>query len=113
MRLEFIAGSSRKFWEARLQRRELIVRSGRIGSGGQTTPHSFGDEAAARAERDKLVREKTRKGYTIIEHDIDAPAPVAVAGRRRHRGGRYRSPLAHDARETRGERAAHHRRPGT
>jgi predicted DNA-binding WGR domain protein len=41
----------------------MYTHYGRIGSAGQTTVKNYPDEAAARAAADKLVREKTGKGY--------------------------------------------------
>ena len=78
MRLELVDGEHRKFWEVQLRGRDVIVRWGRIGSAGQTTMKSFDDEAAARVEHDKLVREKTRKGYVVVEGGVIEASPVAV-----------------------------------
>jgi predicted DNA-binding WGR domain protein len=38
-------------------------RYGRIGSGGQTTTKDYADEAAALKAMDKMIGEKTGKGY--------------------------------------------------
>lgn len=76
MRLEHTEGSSRKFWEATLEGRVLRVRWGRLGADGQHKDHVFPDDAAACAERDKLVREKLRKGYILVaDEPIAATAP--------------------------------------
>lgn len=60
---EFSDATSHKFWNIDHQGRKVTVTYGRIGSAGQTQVKEFGDEAAARKEHDKLVVEKTRKGY--------------------------------------------------
>lgn len=60
---ECITGTSRKFWEVTLSGRDVTVRYGRIGTGGQvqTTPSENADAARQRAEA--LIRSKLRKGY--------------------------------------------------
>ena len=62
-RFEFVEGKSSKFWEIAVAGSEVTVRYGRIGSDGQTNVKSFADEAAARKHADKLIEEKTDKGY--------------------------------------------------
>jgi predicted DNA-binding WGR domain protein len=42
---------------------EVRVRYGRIGSAGTTNVKGFADAAAARQGADKLIAEKTGKGY--------------------------------------------------
>jgi predicted DNA-binding WGR domain protein len=69
MRFECVEHGSRKFWEARIEGTSLHVRWGRIGTEGQSKTHSFATVEAAQSERDKLVREKTRKGYTLVQSD--------------------------------------------
>lgn len=62
-RFEFVEGRSSKFWEVSQQGKEVTVRFGRIGSEGQSNVKSFADETAAAAHVEKLIREKTAKGY--------------------------------------------------
>ncbi|NRF72238.1 DUF4132 domain-containing protein [Aquincola sp. S2] len=71
-RFELVEGSSSKFWEIELDGVDVTVRFGRIGTQGQTKTKSFGSDAAARTEHDKLVKEKTGKGYAEV-----VPAPGA------------------------------------
>lgn len=73
-RYEFVEGSSSKFWEITLNGAGFTVRYGRIGTDGQTQEKSFPTEAKAKAEHDKLVKEKTGKGYSLV-----GSAPVAAA----------------------------------
>jgi predicted DNA-binding WGR domain protein len=68
--LEFEEGNSNKFWRARVEGKTLYVNYGKIGAAGQTQVKDFADPAAAKAEYDKLVREKRKKGY----HDAGAAA---------------------------------------
>jgi predicted DNA-binding WGR domain protein len=78
---ELVAGSSSKFWEVWRDGNEVRTRYGRIGSDGSTTVKSEADEARAQKLYDKLVKEKTGKGY--IEKTAGgaaaAPAPAAAA----------------------------------
>src|SRR6185295_14809249 len=75
--LEFAEGSSSKFWRARVDGKTLYVNYGKIGSNGQTQVKDLSDPAAAKAEYDKLVREKRKKGY----HDAaGGDAEAAKAG---------------------------------
>jgi predicted DNA-binding WGR domain protein len=62
-RFEFIEGSSCKFWEVTVSGKEVSVRFGRIGSAGQTQSKSFPDEGAAAKHAEKLIAQKTDKGY--------------------------------------------------
>lgn len=62
-RFEFVEGASRKFWEVAINGTDVTVRFGRIGTTGQTQTKSFPDGAAATKHADKLIQEKTGKGY--------------------------------------------------
>lgn len=70
-RFEFVEGSSDKFWEIVVQGNDVITRYGKSGTNGQTTTKSFPDATAARKQADKLVAEKTGKGY--VEVTLDGP----------------------------------------
>ena len=60
---EFSDASSHKFWNIERAGTSLTITYGRIGAAGQTQLKSFADEAKAVKEYDKLVAEKTGKGY--------------------------------------------------
>jgi len=60
---EFVEGNSAKFWEISSQGNEVTVRFGRIGTEGQTQVKSLSDAEAANQHVEKLVGEKTKKGY--------------------------------------------------
>ncbi|MBI1904473.1 MAG: DNA ligase [Planctomycetia bacterium] len=62
-RFEFVEGKSSRFWEIAVEGGDVTVRFGRIGTDGQTQTKNFTDEAAARKHADKLIAEKTEKGY--------------------------------------------------
>lgn len=65
-RFEFVEGGASKFWEITAKGTEVTVRYGRIGSDGQTKVKSFPNEAAAAAHVEKLIGEKTGKGYQEV-----------------------------------------------
>ncbi len=75
-RFEFVEGSSSKFWEVEVAGAALSVRYGRIGTHGQTQVKTFASSAKAQAEHDKLIREKTGKGYVEVGVGSTAPAPA-------------------------------------
>ncbi|SEW34561.1 WGR domain-containing protein [Chitinophaga sp. YR573] len=58
--------TSSKFWEITLENNIVKTRYGKIGTDGKSTEKEFGDAAAAGKEYDKLVKEKTKKGYTEV-----------------------------------------------
>lgn len=60
---EFVDGSSSKFWEIWMDGKTVTTQWGKIGTAGQTKPKEFADEAKAKKEYDKLLAEKTGKGY--------------------------------------------------
>ena len=62
-RFLFAEGNSNKFWEIAVDGVKLIVRFGRVGTKGQVQLKSFADEETALKEKEKLIREKTNKGY--------------------------------------------------
>ncbi len=62
-RFELVDGTSSKFWEVWTEGARLYTQYGKIGARGQTTIKEPGDEAAARSAMEKLIREKTGKGY--------------------------------------------------
>jgi DNA ligase-1 len=62
-RFEFVEGKSSKFWEVWVAGSQMFTRYGRIGSAGQTTVKDYSDEAGAVAAMEKMIREKTGKGY--------------------------------------------------
>jgi DNA ligase-1 len=65
-RFEFADGSSHKFWEITVKGTEVTVRYGRVGSEGQKNTKNFADGAAAAKHADKLIAEKTDKGYREV-----------------------------------------------
>jgi DNA ligase-1 len=60
---ELVEGKSSKFWEIAVEGTSVTVRFGRIGTNGQSQTKEFGDSAAATTHAEKLIAEKTGKGY--------------------------------------------------
>src|SRR4051812_12405286 len=65
-RFELNDSTSNKFWEASVEGKTLTVTFGKIGTSGQTKAKPFATAAEAQAEHDKLVAEKTKKGYREV-----------------------------------------------
>src|SRR6266542_4391635 len=72
--LVYMDAQSSKFWNIELTGDSHTVKYGRIGTDGQALTKTFADEAAARKDLEKLIREKLAKGY------VDAPAAGGQAG---------------------------------
>jgi len=65
-RFEFSAGSSNKFWEITVERTDVTIRFGRIGSQGQTIVKAFGNQKAAARHAAQLIERKIKKGYRMV-----------------------------------------------
>jgi predicted DNA-binding WGR domain protein len=77
-RFEFREGKSSKFWQIEVGDASFTVTFGRIGTEGQTQKKAWPSAAAAQAAADKLISEKTGKGYVEIASAKTAPPkPVA------------------------------------
>ena len=62
-RYEFVEGTSKKFWEIGIAGKDVTTAWGRIGTPGASKTKAFASPAAAQKEHDKLIAEKTKKGY--------------------------------------------------
>lgn len=60
---EFTEGNSSKFWEVNTLDKGVFVRFGKIGTKGQTRIKGFADSESAINHAEKLIAEKTGKGY--------------------------------------------------
>ena len=63
---ELVEGTSSKFWEIVVEGTEIRTRYGKIGTAGQETAKDHDSKSEAFKEYDKLVTEKTRKGYREV-----------------------------------------------
>lgn len=62
-------GGSSKFWEVWIDGNEVVTQWGKIGTDGRETRKEFPDAAKTKVGYDKLVAEKTGKGY------VEKPRP--------------------------------------
>ena len=62
-RLEYIAGTSCKFWEVSTSGNDITVRYGRIGTSGQSQAKACISVAAAEQQAQKQIAAKLAKGY--------------------------------------------------
>ncbi|MCA9062361.1 MAG: WGR domain-containing protein [Planctomycetaceae bacterium] len=76
---EMKEGTSDKFWEISLDGKSHTVRYGRVGTDGQTATKDFDTEAKARASYDKLIAQKTGKGYKEVTGRSDSRQQQAKA----------------------------------
>ena len=65
-RFEFSDSTSNKFWEVEVKSKTLNVTFGKIGTKGQSKPKDFATPEKAKAEMEKLIKEKTGKGYVEV-----------------------------------------------
>ncbi len=75
----FQEGNSSKFWAIDVQGPRFTVQFGRIGTAGQEQAKEFASDAEAQNAADKLIAEKTRKGYVAVGGAATARAPAAPA----------------------------------
>lgn len=73
----FVSGGSSKFWAIEMKGTAFDVTFGKIGTPGTTQTKSFADAAAATKAYDKLVTEKTSKGYVEVGGGSSKPAKAA------------------------------------
>lgn len=59
----FQEGTSQKFWNIEVEGTGFTVTFGKLGTKGQSSGKSFDTEEKCQKEADKLVAEKTKKGY--------------------------------------------------
>jgi DNA ligase-1 len=65
-RFEFVEGNSAKFWEISTNGMDVTVTFGRLGTDGQTQTKTLPDAEAAAKHANKLIGEKTKKGYQEV-----------------------------------------------
>lgn len=62
-RFNFKDDTSDKFWEIAQDGKRMLVRYGKVGTKGQENVKLFETEEQAKNEMDKMIRQKTKKGY--------------------------------------------------
>ncbi len=79
-----------KFWEVWVDGTTFKTRFGKIGASGQIKIKEFSDKASAVSEYDKMIAEKTKKGYVegggdgAATTDDEAPAAPVAGGNQRN-----------------------------
>ena len=76
---ELSEGSSNKFWEVSVDGTTVRTRYGKIGASGQLTIKEFDSKGEAFKEQDKLIAEKTKKGYEQKGGDGETNDDLGVA----------------------------------
>ncbi len=77
-RFEFVDGGSSKFWQIERVGSRLNVAFGRLGTAGQAQDKPHASESLAQAALDKLVKEKTSKGYVEVGAPSAAASPAGA-----------------------------------
>ncbi len=75
----FRDGKSDKFWAIDVQGSSFTVQFGRTGTAGQTQTKEFDSNAEAQKTADKLIAEKTKKGYVAVGGTTAVTPSVAAA----------------------------------
>jgi predicted DNA-binding WGR domain protein len=65
-RFEYVDGCSDKYWEIHRAGTRVTVHFGRHGTTGQAITKTFPDEAAASKQVERMIRQKTSKGYMEV-----------------------------------------------
>jgi predicted DNA-binding WGR domain protein len=74
-------GGAQKFWAIAVEGKQYTVQFGKVGARGQTQTRQFASADEARRAADKLIAEKTRKGYAEVGGAPPAvPPEVPAAG---------------------------------
>ena len=74
---EFRDGKSEKFWSIKLESDSHTVNYGRIGTTGQSKTKSFADSTKAKEAFDKLIKQKTGKGYVEVSQTTSKKTSAA------------------------------------
>jgi len=69
---EYRDGKSDKFWCIELNGNSHTVRYGRVGTDGQSKTKEFADGEKAKKDYEKLIGQKTKKGYAEVEDEAES-----------------------------------------
>ena len=78
-RFELSEGTSNKFWLVSIENDSLRIQFGKIGSNGQIQLKKLPDASAATEEAERLIREKTKKGYAELATSAKASAGTSTS----------------------------------
>jgi predicted DNA-binding WGR domain protein len=79
---EFTDEKSAKFWEIDLAGLTLTTGFGKIGTSGRTSEKEYENALLAEKEYDKLISEKTKKGYVEVQNTTESLAGNSIMGRK-------------------------------
>jgi predicted DNA-binding WGR domain protein/tetratricopeptide (TPR) repeat protein len=71
---------SHKFWDIEITGNSFTVYFGKAGTQGQTQTKDHASEAECKKAVEKLITEKTKKGYVPIVDNVTTPEAVVVSG---------------------------------
>ena len=60
---EYVDGKTSKFWTITTNGKGYTVNYGKTGTNGQTTTKDFDSDEACQKAAEKVIKEKTGKGY--------------------------------------------------
>ncbi|MCC8153022.1 MAG: STM4015 family protein [Tannerellaceae bacterium] len=69
---------SQKFWSIGVEGVNITVNYGKLGTDGQTQVKTFDSEEKAQKQAEKLISEKTKKGYVETQEDTAKSMKVEV-----------------------------------
>jgi predicted DNA-binding WGR domain protein len=75
-RFVFQEGGSQKFWNIEVKGTGFTVVYGRLGTAGQSSVKSFDSEEQCQKEANKLIAEKTKKGYKELDEGAAMPEKI-------------------------------------
>jgi uncharacterized protein (TIGR02996 family) len=75
---QFSDAKSHKFWTIDVSGNSFTVTYGKVGTAGQTSSKTFDTPEKARAEAEKLIKEKTGKGYAETTPKAEVPQGEAL-----------------------------------
>src|SRR5262245_10585355 len=75
---QYSDAKSHKFWNIEVTGNSFTVTYGKISSAGQTQTKTFASAAEAQKAADKLVKEKTSKGYVETTPKVGVPEAEAL-----------------------------------
>jgi predicted DNA-binding WGR domain protein len=78
----FQEGNSQKFWNIDVEGTGFTVTYGKLGTQGQTSSKAYDTEAACQKQADKLIAEKTKKGY--VESSEETVKSAKNEGKKYH-----------------------------
>jgi predicted DNA-binding WGR domain protein len=65
-RFKFVGGNSAKFWQVTVAGTKVFVRFGRLGTEGRLQSKEFSSAAAASGHAQRLIAQKSAKGYREV-----------------------------------------------